>query len=270
MDRFEAIRHLREQVYFLDQGNAGYDRGVDAEAKAIAVRLRILFHSTSSSHALVDQVGIRDEMEMYDTAEPLSPQGESTGYSALALMPLSRRGGVRGYVPRLDTNRDAAFGFVGVEDWWQRPVIVDPAGQTLTRESLVLAMANQDGGAHVDPNINEVYACLRDSGVGLELRQPGKEYAPATPIYASVRQCSHETLVSLAHSFPQAFPPEVHRRRYTYLPGPDPREVYGGDVFIRGFTTEGGEGNARWPAKIGRNDPCPCGSGKKFKRCHGC
>ena len=20
--------------------------------------------------------------------------------------------------------------------------------------------------------------------------------------------------------------------------------------------------------KVGRNDPCPCGSGKKFKRCH--
>ena len=23
------------------------------------------------------------------------------------------------------------------------------------------------------------------------------------------------------------------------------------------------------PKKIGRNDPCPCGSGKKFKKCHG-
>jgi uncharacterized protein YecA (UPF0149 family) len=22
-------------------------------------------------------------------------------------------------------------------------------------------------------------------------------------------------------------------------------------------------------AQAGRNDPCPCGSGKKFKRCHG-
>ena len=22
-------------------------------------------------------------------------------------------------------------------------------------------------------------------------------------------------------------------------------------------------------AKTGRNDPCPCGSGKKFKQCHG-
>lgn len=21
--------------------------------------------------------------------------------------------------------------------------------------------------------------------------------------------------------------------------------------------------------KLGRNDPCPCGSGKKFKKCHG-
>jgi len=39
----------------------------------------------------------------------------------------------------------------------------------------------------------------------------------------------------------------------------------------------GGNGNAtsqnRQPArsgpKVGRNDPCWCGSGKKFKRCHG-
>jgi preprotein translocase subunit SecA len=25
----------------------------------------------------------------------------------------------------------------------------------------------------------------------------------------------------------------------------------------------------RLEPKIGRNDPCPCGSGKKFKQCHG-
>ncbi|TFG62800.1 MAG: hypothetical protein E4H28_07235, partial [Gemmatimonadales bacterium] len=22
-------------------------------------------------------------------------------------------------------------------------------------------------------------------------------------------------------------------------------------------------------AEVGRNDPCPCGSGKKYKKCHG-
>ena len=39
------------------------------------------------------------------------------------------------------------------------------------------------------------------------------------------------------------------------------------------------EGEARWvytdgeqdpaPLRVGRNDPCPCGSGKKFKKCCG-
>jgi len=35
----------------------------------------------------------------------------------------------------------------------------------------------------------------------------------------------------------------------------------------------GGEPKSQAPIhvekKIGRNDPCPCGSGKKFKNCHG-
>jgi preprotein translocase subunit SecA len=35
----------------------------------------------------------------------------------------------------------------------------------------------------------------------------------------------------------------------------------------------GGDGTPRQAkrdsSKVGRNDPCPCGSGKKFKKCHG-
>ncbi|MEA4860557.1 MAG: SEC-C metal-binding domain-containing protein, partial [Sphaerochaeta sp.] len=41
-----------------------------------------------------------------------------------------------------------------------------------------------------------------------------------------------------------------------------PRRVQGGDhaaaVTVR-----------RDQPKVGRNDPCPCGSGKKYKYCHG-
>jgi preprotein translocase subunit SecA len=29
------------------------------------------------------------------------------------------------------------------------------------------------------------------------------------------------------------------------------------------------EHNTYMGMKVGRNDPCPCGSGKKFKQCHG-
>ena len=45
--------------------------------------------------------------------------------------------------------------------------------------------------------------------------------------------------------------------------GPDPRAL----------STNRGEQVARKPVTVdkapGRNDPCPCGSGKKYKKCHG-
>ena len=56
-------------------------------------------------------------------------------------------------------------------------------------------------------------------------------------------------------------PPEVENVQYHHA---DYDEALGG--------TSEGEG-ARQPAmagpKVGRNDPCPCGSGKKYKHCHG-
>ena len=44
--------------------------------------------------------------------------------------------------------------------------------------------------------------------------------------------------------------------------------------FVMSQTSGNGDGGTpqqvkRESAKVGRNDPCPCGSGKKFKKCHG-
>jgi preprotein translocase subunit SecA len=43
----------------------------------------------------------------------------------------------------------------------------------------------------------------------------------------------------------------------------------GGDAQSAGGETEDGKGVTvrREGKKVGRNDPCPCGSGKKYKRC---
>jgi preprotein translocase subunit SecA len=44
--------------------------------------------------------------------------------------------------------------------------------------------------------------------------------------------------------------------------GAQPREAEGGvDAKVQTIRREG--------KKVGRNDPCPCGSGKKYKKCHG-
>jgi preprotein translocase subunit SecA len=37
---------------------------------------------------------------------------------------------------------------------------------------------------------------------------------------------------------------------------------------VPGIAGGAGGGQADW-SNVGRNDPCPCGSGKKFKKCHG-
>jgi preprotein translocase subunit SecA len=34
-------------------------------------------------------------------------------------------------------------------------------------------------------------------------------------------------------------------------------------------SAENAEPYVRNAPKVGRNDPCPCGSGKKYKQCHG-
>jgi preprotein translocase subunit SecA len=48
---------------------------------------------------------------------------------------------------------------------------------------------------------------------------------------------------------------------------PEPTVVAGGGR-ARPLVAGGTAAVADW-SSVGRNDPCPCGSGKKFKKCHG-
>jgi len=42
----------------------------------------------------------------------------------------------------------------------------------------------------------------------------------------------------------------------------------GRDNFISGEKKEKNEPVISKESQVGRNDPCPCGSGKKYKKCH--
>jgi preprotein translocase subunit SecA len=57
---------------------------------------------------------------------------------------------------------------------------------------------------------------------------------------------------------------EESQRVSRALPPPRPRE----QVMYTG-PKEAAAPTKRTQAKVGRNDPCPCGSGKKYKKCHG-
>jgi uncharacterized protein YecA (UPF0149 family) len=46
------------------------------------------------------------------------------------------------------------------------------------------------------------------------------------------------------------------------------REVEASEL-LRLARQERGEAAPKSLSAVGRNDPCPCGSGKKYKKCHG-
>jgi preprotein translocase subunit SecA len=62
-----------------------------------------------------------------------------------------------------------------------------------------------------------------------------------------------------------------HAEAQSALQAPEPVEspAGGGNFAGSGATPEPLAPFVRGERKVGRNEPCPCGSGKKFKQCHG-
>lgn len=136
-----------------------------------------------------------------------------------------------------------------VADWWTRGVIKDGQGQGFSRRDLVLAVANKDGGVHVDPALDRAYASLtRENSMGWIWTSGGVDRPMESPHLASVRQVAHELLSTLAYMMPGAFTDEGSLDRHL--------QANLATAPLVGL-------------RVGRNDPCPCGSGAKFKRCHG-
>jgi len=59
---------------------------------------------------------------------------------------------------------------------------------------------------------------------------------------------------------PPVFFPEGEEEEHVHGPGCDHDHAGEADAAPAEQATS---------AKVGRNDPCPCGSGKKYKKCHG-
>ena len=96
--------------------------------------------------------------------------------------------------------------FVPFDRWWNEVVISIPERFDLTRKDLVLTMANQDGGVHVDPSISEPYYELtREKAMGITM---GDGTVDDCIESASVRQIAEETLRSIGECS-ETIPPDI-------------------------------------------------------------
>ena len=147
------------------------------------------------------------------------------------------------------------------ETWWEGVVFIDGKGQKMTRKELILAVANQDGGAHVNTTLDAKYADLsRNNSFGWSALDGGKTEPLKGAELAAVRQIAHEVIKTLDSNYTPIIPPLTGM--VTGFMNPD----------ISGLKMEFTSPHGRVSVErkgIGRNDPCTCGSGKKYKKCHG-
>jgi hypothetical protein len=254
---------LAEQTGFLRASASAYDAGVEPEAKRLALTLRLLLYDTRNQRSLLSRMRVRDRIPLTDTSHGDPPPGTLTFTAGLATMRIQTGvGGSVTYVPYLDGGdpgrRQPAQAFV---DWWAETVMRDATGNCFSRADLVLAVSNQDGGAHVDERLNAAYAELTrgnslgfstsigedgtTGGIGFGVGQPAS--GPPfdnSPALANVRQIAWELENSIDRQLVLDGDPPYLRAPICPL-------------------------SVAEPPHVGRSDPCPCGSGRKLKHCFG-
>ena len=267
-----ALRqHLDDQLGFLEQSSASFDRGYEGEAKRLAVSIRVLLHNKGQSKSLLGQLGLKDTL-YWDTSTGFE---KGTDLFDITIVVKHFDGVNAKYCPVFDKT-PVPMVQTDFEKWWNTPVIRDAKNQTFTRKDLVLYIADQDGGAHVDPALDTKYAVLsRKNSLGWSYFEGATKKPLSMPERASIRQIAHELLKTLK---PDYASPPVLSGGGLYI-GPVTTNIPGLTMALRsgsqpGLTVEHPSTSISKPAtmsnaKVGRNESCPCGSGKKYKKCHG-
>ena len=183
---------LHDQVNLLIHACQSYDQGLKPIAKHIALSLRVLLHHQGNSQALLQQLGFRSQ-RFLDTAGDINPQNLLTE-NPLCFM---RIGSDSDFLPRCmgGVPRERWIRF---EEWWNNPVVRDDRRRCFHRRDLILNVADTDGGAHVDPGLDEAYMDLsRNNSLGWVLTEGDVQRPFPSPIMPCIRQIAHEVLVTL-------------------------------------------------------------------------
>jgi hypothetical protein len=168
-----------------------YDRGFKGEAKRLALTIRVLLHDTSKSISLFTQLNVKNAGKYFATPSPYAAGNLLTESHLIKLVLPSKDL----YAPLLaDFPPVFPWGQLDFGNWWSEPILRDNKRRNLSRRDIVLALSNKDGGGHVDPNLEEIYADLsRRNSMAWGIHESGEKYDPEYgPEYACARQIAFE------------------------------------------------------------------------------
>jgi len=264
--------HFEQQLGFLESSAAAYDAGTEPEAKRLAVSLRVLLHDKGRSTSLFTHLGVKDKLPFRNTAsEPHPPGGIVVFDGGLCSIrsTLGEGGGGSRFVPVLDTdperNSQPAQCF---EDWWTTPILPDQESNSFSRSDFIDAVANKDGGAHVDAKLGAAYAALtHGNSMRLTQEKGTTEDGWETILGGVIGGPPDESSERIANSIALA---SIRQIAFEVVTSVEAITWMHGVATVANPICQlpiAGRDFATIEALVGRNDSCPCEGGRKFKRC---
>ena len=210
---------FRAQLRFLKKSCAAYDDGDSDEFRRIALSVRVLVYDHGQSKSIIGQLGL-EKIAFLSFSPPIDPLNLMTSHPLVGLHWNTQE---TTYVPLLDQGPTITRSFT-FSEWWSEAVFCSPRQISMARSGFILHTANQGGGAHVDPQLDEEFHKIAKANEAGWMCNFGGVEKPLMDIEkACVRQIGFEVLRTL---------------------------------------------EPQW-TRIRGNRPCNCGSGKKYRYCHG-
>jgi hypothetical protein len=194
-DHSQYLKKLDQQIKYIEVSCSEFDSGNEDEAIRIATSFRVIFHHKANSPSLIEHLDFSHKRMLSST------RGHNDW---------------RDYVGfKLDLNSPTPtitfplladqWVEVAMDKWWAQETVFTYKGQPYSRRKIILSMANKDGGAHVDANLEEYYKVLCSGEWGLGITgnltfdgpppfPQGVTIYPQNGHFSLVRQFAHEFL----------------------------------------------------------------------------
>lgn len=184
----ELLEHWNNQIRFIQKSIVEFDSGDEIEAQRIATNLRVLFHETNSSKSIFGQ--LKPQINFYSGGGLYSPSNLIASWTLLSMSI-----GSEGMKYHAELEGHSRTFFLNFSDWWNE-IIFDDRENRFTRRDIVTFIANQDGGAHVDPKLNEAYAKLTKMN-SIGWTDSFGNSPINNPAYQAIRAIANEVLISI-------------------------------------------------------------------------
>jgi len=190
-----------EQFLELLEALCGYYDRDEKEILAlpISTSIRVLVHDTKHSISLLTHLG-KKEVNYFSTN--LKDENESVHLGIVRRINVGVKDGVGGeakywplcderYFGKPEENKELKF-----SDWWEGERVFRSSKHFLTRKDIVLSVANKDGGAHFDSEVEEKYDAFRHAWSGgsslVGITSGIKRGYDNIPVYPAIRQIAYE------------------------------------------------------------------------------